>query len=67
MSVSTEKKLLSVKETSKALGISARTLWGIKAPRGSLKCCKIGSRVMYSPQAIERFIEDQEGQANSDK
>ena len=61
MKTATEKKLLSVKETAQALGISDRTLWTITAPRGPLACCKIGSRVMYSPKAIERFIEQQEG------
>ena len=66
MQTVTEKKLLSVKETAKALGISDRTLWTITQPRGPLACCKIGSRVMYSPRAIERFIEEQEGAANNE-
>ena len=61
-----QKKLLSVKETAQALGISDRTLWTITAPRGQLVCCKIGSRVMYSPKAIERFIEEQEGTTNDE-
>ena len=53
-------KLLSVKETAKLLGISERSLWNMTVPRGTLVCCKIGSRVMYSLNAIERFIEQQE-------
>ena len=54
------KGLLSAKETARFLGISERTLWSITAPRGTLVCCKINSLVKYSPQAIERFIEQQE-------
>ena len=57
-------RLLSVKETAKILGVSERTLWSITTPRGTLACCKIGNRVMYSPKAIERFIEQQEGSDN---
>ena len=54
-----EKKLLSVKETAKLLNISERSLWSTTAPRGRLVSCRIGGRVLYSPQAIERFIEEQ--------
>ena len=66
MQATIEKKLLSAKETARALGISDRTLWGITAPRGPLACCKIGTRVMYSPEAIERFIKQQE-EASTDE
>lgn len=67
MSVSTEKKLLSVRETAKALGVSEKTVWTITAPRGPLACCRIGARVMYSPQAIDRYIEQQEGNDSHEK
>ena len=56
-----QRKLFSVKETAKLLGVSERTLWSITMPRGRLVCCRIGSRVMYSLDAIERFIAEQEG------
>ena len=56
-----QRKLFSVKETANLLGISERTLWSITTPRGMLVCCRIGSRVMYSLEAIERFIAEQEG------
>ena len=55
-----DKKLFSVKETAKIHGVSERTVWAVTVPRGKLVSCKIGSRVMYSPRAIERFIEQQE-------
>lgn len=65
MQTISEKKLLSVRETSKMLGISERTLWTVTAPRGQLVSCKIGGRVLYSPKAIERFIDQQEANTES--
>jgi len=59
-----DKKLLSVKETAKILGVSERTVWAVTVPRGKLVSCKIGNRVLYSQKAIERFIESQEASDN---
>ena len=61
-----EKKLLSVKETAKVLGVSERTVWTITAPRGRLVSCRLGQRVLYSVRAIEKFIEQQEAEAGHD-
>ena len=33
---------LRPREAAKALGISARTLWGLSAPRGPIPCLRIG-------------------------
>lgn len=33
---------LRPREAAKALGISARTLWGLTAPRGPIPCLRIG-------------------------
>ena len=60
MQTESEKKLLSVKETAKILGVSERTVWAVTAPRGKLVSCKVGCRVLYSVKAIEKFIEQQE-------
>jgi predicted DNA-binding transcriptional regulator AlpA len=56
----TDKKLFSIKETAKMLGVSERTVWAVTAPRGRLISCKVGCRVLYSQNAIDRFIEHQE-------
>ncbi|MDR1492224.1 MAG: helix-turn-helix domain-containing protein [Planctomycetaceae bacterium] len=55
--------LLTVKQAAKWLNVSERTLWKITSPRGALKCCRIGNRVLYSPKAIDRYIAEIEFQA----
>jgi excisionase family DNA binding protein len=50
-------QLLSVKEAAKQLGVSEKTLWSISAPRGPLPTVHIGSRVLYDPADLQRFIE----------
>lgn len=37
-----ESLALRPREAAKALGISARTLWGLTAPRGPIPCLRIG-------------------------
>ena len=39
---SIESLALRPREAAKALGISARTLWGLTAPRGPIPCLRIG-------------------------
>ena len=39
---SVESLALRPREAAKALGISARTLWGLTAPRGPIPCLRIG-------------------------
>jgi len=62
-----KRKLLSVKETANVLGVSERTVWTMTAPRGRLVSCRLGHRVLYSIGAIEKFIEQQEREANYEK
>jgi len=59
---STDKKLFSIKETAKILGVSERSVWAITAPRGKLVSCKIGCRVLYSQESIDRFIKQSESE-----
>ena len=61
MTVASEKALWSVKETAARLGISERTLHTHTAPRGSLKCVKIGVRIGYRPETVEQWLRDREG------
>jgi hypothetical protein len=51
--------LISAKHAANALSISERTLWGITAPRGPLPAVKIGTRVLYDPADLTKYIEGQ--------
>lgn len=57
--ISTPAALLSTRETAKYLGVSLRTLWGISAPRGPLPVVKIGTRCLYDPVDLAKYIEAQ--------
>ena len=48
-------KLLTVKETLWTLGISRTTLWR-QLHDHQIECVRIGSRVLFEPQAIDAFI-----------
>ena len=53
---------LLVNESDAALllgGISTRTLWSQTMPRGSIPVVRIGSRVLYSVDALREFIAQQ--------
>jgi len=55
------KLLLTAPEAARALSISPRALWALTAPRGPIPCVRLGSRVLYSPDALRRFIDQQQG------
>ena len=48
-------KLLTVKEALWTLGISRTTLWR-QLHDHQIDCVRIGSRVLFEPQAIDAFI-----------
>ena len=48
-------KLLTVKEALWTLGISRTTLWR-QLHDHQIECVRIGSRVLFEPQAIDAFI-----------
>jgi len=50
-------KLLTAREASKVLRISERSVWAVSAPRGGLRCVRIGNRVLYDPVDLAAFIE----------
>jgi hypothetical protein len=49
--------LFSAREAAKFLSISQRTLWAISAPRGPLPVVKIGTRCLYDPVDLQRYID----------
>jgi hypothetical protein len=54
-----EKLLLSAGDTSRMLSICDKTLWSMTAPRGPIPVVKIGSRVLYSVSALQKWIDAQ--------
>ncbi len=61
----TEKLLCSAREAAKALSISERTLWSLTQPRGPIPVLRCGSRVLYSVDALRRWIDAQTGHASN--
>ena len=51
---------LRPREAAKALGISARTLWGLTAPRGPIPCVRVGSgkrrTVLYPTADLQAWL-----------
>jgi hypothetical protein len=50
--------LLSEPDAARSLNITARTLFSIRA-RGEISFVRIGSRILYEPQALADFISRQ--------
>ena len=61
-----EKSLWSVRDCAARLGISERTLHTITTPRGTLPSVKIGTRVLYRPEAVESWLKEQEAEVTDD-
>jgi hypothetical protein len=57
---SVESLALRPREAAKALGISARTLWGLTAPRGPIPCLRIGNgkrqTVLYPVADLQAWL-----------
>ena len=56
----TAKLLVSARDAAETLSISERTLWGLTAPRGPIPCVRLGGRVLYSPEALRKWIAEQQ-------
>jgi hypothetical protein len=58
-----ESLALRPREAAKALGISARTLWGLTAPRGPIPCARIGTgkrqTVLYPVAELQAWLAQQ--------
>jgi hypothetical protein len=58
-----ESLALRPREAAKALGISARTLWGLTAPRGPIPCLRIGhgkrQTVLYPVADLQAWLSRQ--------
>ncbi len=49
--------LLSRDEAAAAIGLSVRELDELTSPRGPIGCVRVGRRVLFSPVAIQRWID----------
>jgi hypothetical protein len=59
--------LLNLKQTSKILGVSEKTVWCL-TKNGELSCVRIGHLVKYEPNELKKFIENhRSGNVNKDK
>ena len=62
-SLSAEPLALRPREAAKALGISARTLWGLTTPRGPIPCLRIGhgkrQTVLYPVADLQAWMSRQ--------
>jgi excisionase family DNA binding protein len=56
-------KLLNERQAAELLGISSRHLHTLRR-RGEVPFLKLGGRVLYSPLALQRWIEDRLQRAN---
>lgn len=60
---SAEPLALRSREAAIALGISARTLWGLTAPRGPIPCVRFGNgkrqTVLYPVYALKSWLNKQ--------
>ncbi len=56
MKVENGSRLLTEREAAEYLGVSPRTLWGLRN-EGQVRCVKIRRLVKYEVAELERFIE----------
>ncbi|MCA9063649.1 MAG: helix-turn-helix domain-containing protein [Planctomycetaceae bacterium] len=56
-----QRLLLRPREAAMLLSVSERQLWQHTSPRGPIPATRIGHSVRYSPEALQRFIESQQG------
>lgn len=51
--------LLTPREAAETLSVCEKSLWSLTAPRGPLKCVRLGRSVRYSLDALREFIAQQ--------
>ena len=57
--------LLSIREASKLLNLCEKSVWNHAAPRGTLPVVRIGSRLLFRREDIDRWIESRVVRAES--
>ena len=54
-----KKLLLTPREAAETLSVCEKSLWSLTAPRGPIRCVKLGRSVRYSVDALREFIAQQ--------
>ena len=49
--------LLSIREASQLLNLCEKSVWNHAAPRGTLPVERLGSRLLFRPQDLDRWVE----------
>ena len=57
--------LLSIREASQLLNLCEKSVWNHAAPRGTLPAVRLGSRLLFRREDIERWIESRVVRAES--
>ena len=57
--------LLSIREASELLNLCEKSVWNHCCPRGSLPCVRLGSRLLFRREDIDRWIESRVVRAES--
>jgi len=52
---------LRPRDAAEALSISERKLWDLTAPRGSIRCARLGTAVVYPVEELKRWLAEQAG------
>ncbi len=52
-------QLLTIEQTAEKLNVHKRTVWAHTAPRGLLRCVRIGTILRYRPSDVEAFLDVQ--------
>lgn len=53
------KLLLTPREAAQTLSVCEKSLWSLTAPRGPIKCVRLGRSVRYSVDSLREFIAQQ--------
>jgi putative DNA primase/helicase len=56
---------MNIREVADLTGLCEKTVWSSTAPRGDLRCVKIGTRILYRPSDVAAWIESR-GNENID-
>jgi hypothetical protein len=56
---------LRPREAARSLGVGARTLWDLTAPRGPIPAARIGACVVYPVDALRAWLAAQAGKGGT--
>lgn len=57
--------LLTIREVAEILKLCEKSVWIATAPRGNLRCVRVGRSVRYSRSEVDRFVRSLEAGSTS--